>query len=177
MPASAPVPATAASDDMSELRAQVAALTAAVDRLSRSRSSSRSASRSGSPRQVRHSRPQLQTGVHMADGFPVGKQGSQAVKAAITPGSSIALGRLLFIRDPATTLSYLIDTGAAVSVIPPRVSDKPSPPSVVQLQAANGTPIRTFGERSLSLTLGLRRNFTWTFVVADVTSPILRQTS
>ncbi|XP_065186171.1 uncharacterized protein LOC135816994 [Sycon ciliatum] len=54
MPASAPVPATAASDDMSELRAQVAALTAAVDRLSRSRSSSRSASRSasrsGSPR-------------------------------------------------------------------------------------------------------------------------------
>jgi hypothetical protein len=41
------------------------------------------------------------------------------------------------------------------------------------LSAANGTTIPTYGWLSLSLYLGLRRNFTWRFVVTDVTHPLI----
>ena len=46
-------------------------------------------------------------------------------------------------------LSYLIDTGAEVSVLPPRSEDRDRSPIINrQLQTANGTAIRTFGQRS-----------------------------
>jgi hypothetical protein len=41
------------------------------------------------------------------------------------------------------------------------------------LCAANGTTIRTYGRLPLSLNLGLRREFTWRFVVADVTQSLI----
>ena len=41
------------------------------------------------------------------------------------------------------------------------------------LQAVNNTVITTYGTRSLTLDLGLRRTFRWVFVVADVKNPIL----
>ena len=41
------------------------------------------------------------------------------------------------------------------------------------LQAVNSTNIPTYGVRSLTLDLGLRRTFRWTFIVADVKKPIL----
>jgi hypothetical protein len=41
------------------------------------------------------------------------------------------------------------------------------------LCAANGTTIHTYGWLSLSLNLGLRRDFTWRFVVADVSQPLI----
>jgi hypothetical protein len=41
------------------------------------------------------------------------------------------------------------------------------------LCAANGTTIPTYGWLPLSLNLGLRRDFTWRFVVADVTQPLI----
>jgi hypothetical protein len=41
------------------------------------------------------------------------------------------------------------------------------------LYAANGNTIATYGWLSLSLNLGLRREFTWRFVVADVTQPLI----
>jgi hypothetical protein len=41
------------------------------------------------------------------------------------------------------------------------------------LRAANGTTIHTHGWLPLSLNLGLCREFTWRFVVADVTHPII----
>ena len=37
----------------------------------------------------------------------------------------------------------------------------------------NDTPITTYGKRSLTLNLGLRRNFQWIFLVADVKKPII----
>ena len=39
--------------------------------------------------------------------------------------------------------------------------------------AVNDTPITTYGKRSLTLNLGLRRNFQWIFLVADVQKPII----
>ncbi|KER25763.1 hypothetical protein T265_06864 [Opisthorchis viverrini] len=39
--------------------------------------------------------------------------------------------------------------------------------------AANGTSIKTYGEKLLTLDLGLRRQFPWVFTVADVKKPII----
>ena len=39
--------------------------------------------------------------------------------------------------------------------------------------AVNDTPITTYGKHSLTLNLGLRRNFQWIFLVADVQKPII----
>ncbi len=41
------------------------------------------------------------------------------------------------------------------------------------LQAVNQTDIATYGQRFLSLDLGLHRTFRWVFVIADVNQPIL----
>jgi hypothetical protein len=41
------------------------------------------------------------------------------------------------------------------------------------LCVTNGTTIHTYGWLPLSLNLGLSRDFTWRFVVADVTHPII----
>ena len=39
--------------------------------------------------------------------------------------------------------------------------------------AVNNTPITTYGQRSLTLNLGLRRAFSWVFIIAAVERPIL----
>ncbi|EZA58473.1 hypothetical protein X777_01172 [Ooceraea biroi] len=41
------------------------------------------------------------------------------------------------------------------------------------LFAANHTVIPTYGEKRITLDLGLRRKFVWTFIIADVVQPIL----
>ena len=80
--------------------------------------------------------------------------------------------RLFFVVDKGSRTRYLVDTGAEVSVIPP-------PPGMIgstsahQLKAANGSPIATYGQRSVTLNLGLRREFHWVFVIADVPFAIL----
>lgn len=45
--------------------------------------------------------------------------------------------------------------------------------STYQLYAANGTTINTYGTINLELDLGLRRNFPWRFVIADVQKAII----
>lgn len=79
----------------------------------------------------------------------------------------------LTITDRKSGMRFLIDTGANISVI-----SKPQRHSLIQdeqciLYAANGTKIKTYGEKTLSLNFGLRRNFVWNFVIADVTQPII----
>ena len=72
--------------------------------------------------------------------------------------------RLFYVYDPSTAIRFLVDTGAAVSVITP-AADKRCQQNLT-LQAANGTSIATYGKRSLTLDLGLRRSFQWVFIVA-----------
>nr|XP_012219343.1 PREDICTED: uncharacterized protein LOC105670401 [Linepithema humile] len=45
--------------------------------------------------------------------------------------------------------------------------------STYELSAANGTTIFTYGTETLQLNFGLRRAFSWRFVVADVSRPII----
>ena len=71
-------------------------------------------------------------------------------------------------------LLFLIDTGADVSVIPPsKLSKLQLQKFPLQLYAANGSEIKIFGTQLLELNLGLRRKFSWIFIVADATRPIL----
>lgn len=78
----------------------------------------------------------------------------------------------VYCRENA--LKFLVDCGADVSVIPPtrrqRLSGKCEN---YKLYAANGSEIETFGVKTLTLNLGLRRPYRWTFVIADVKQPIL----
>lgn len=80
--------------------------------------------------------------------------------------------RLLYVTDHTNSLSFLIDTGAEVSVLPASSTDRKCQQDF-SLCAVNNTSIATFGKRSLTVNLGLRRTFRWIFVVADVQKPII----
>ena len=79
---------------------------------------------------------------------------------------------LLHIRDNANSLTWLIDGGATLSLVPPTHDERTSGPTSNPLQAANGTSIASFGTRQMSISLGARQ-FEWEITVADVTSPII----
>ena len=76
-------------------------------------------------------------------------------------------------RDRHTKVRFLIDTGADLCVFPHLKLPKPRVKSNYELPAANGTTIATYGTITLSLDLGLRRQFTRRFVVADVSKSII----
>ena len=78
---------------------------------------------------------------------------------------------LLHIYDNRSGKYFLVDTGSALSIIPPNKSDLKRTDNR-HLIAANGTPIKTFGTRLMILTLGLQK-YTWRFIIADVTQPII----
>ena len=86
--------------------------------------------------------------------------------------SEIAKNRL-FIKDLSTGFHFLIDTGANVSVLPVRRTEKGKQKPTNHLYAANGSSIPSYGERSLVLNIGLRRPYRWNFVIAEVKRPIL----
>ena len=80
----------------------------------------------------------------------------------------------MFVHDKTSKTNFLIDTGACISLIPAKkFAHKNSIPDNPYLQAANGTPIKTFGERFLKINIGLRRDFIFPFVIADVKNAII----
>ncbi|GBO25985.1 hypothetical protein AVEN_213061-1 [Araneus ventricosus] len=73
---------------------------------------------------------------------------------------------------PDTNISFLVDTGSGVSLIPANTYQKRN--SLQQtLFAANSSTINVYGQKTLSLNFNLRRDFLWTFQIADVSIPIL----
>ena len=79
----------------------------------------------------------------------------------------------LFISDRVRKLRFLIDTGSDVCVVPRRLAPVRRERISYDLFVANGTPIATYGWHTLTLNIGLRRDFTWRFVVVDVQLPII----
>jgi hypothetical protein len=67
----------------------------------------------------------------------------------------------------------LVDTGSDLCVYPRRLVPRRKERANYDLCAANGTTTHTYGWLPFSLNLGVRRDFTWLFVVADVTHPII----
>lgn len=79
----------------------------------------------------------------------------------------------LFVTDKRTKIKFLVDTGSDVCVFPRSALKKRCVKSSYELTAANGSIISTYGCTELLLNLGLRRDFTWQFIVADVTRAII----
>ncbi|GBN40538.1 hypothetical protein AVEN_120928-1 [Araneus ventricosus] len=68
--------------------------------------------------------------------------------------------------------SFLVDTGSDVPLIPANTYRKRNS-SQQTLFAANTSTINVYGQKTLSLNFNLRRDFLWTFLIADESIPIL----
>ena len=102
---------------------------------------------------------------------PAVKRPGQPLAATDVSGPNIC--RLLHITDRVNKLNFLVDTGAEVSIIPPTRSDRLRKRESFTLSAINGTAIAMYGQRSLTLNLGLRCTFRWIFIIADINKPLL----
>jgi len=98
------------------------------------------------------------------------KHGRQSLVAASNCNNSTSR---LYVTDRLTKMSFLVDTGADFRVYPrSRLRERRAQTSY-EMFAANVTTNHTYGCISLRLVFGLGRDFSWRFVFADVTGPIL----
>ena len=89
--------------------------------------------------------------------------------------ANIALShsKLLYVADNRHKCKYLIDTGAAVSVLPKSCANGILDADSLPLVAANNSTINTYGNCKRVVDVGLKREYPWTFIVADVQQPII----
>ena len=89
--------------------------------------------------------------------------------------ANIALShsKLLYVADKGHKCRYLIDTGAAVSVLPKSCANRILDAGSLPLVAANNSTIHTYGNCKRVVDVGLKREYPWTFIVADVQQPII----
>ncbi|GFU76130.1 hypothetical protein TNCV_4120511 [Trichonephila clavipes] len=99
-----------------------------------------------------------------------GKPDSGRVEAA--DSSSGFTSRRLFIRDHNSGICFLVDSGSDASLI---VANKTGQkfPVIQTFRAANGTNINVYGRKSITVNFGLRRNFTYSFYVCNLSSAII----
>ena len=99
----------------------------------------------------------------------VGKRQGRRSIVAMSVGRT---GRLHLIRDSISGWRFLCNMGAQRSVLPAShldmVTDGHGPP----MEAANGSPIRTYGIRYIELCYGAHL-LGWDFVTAKVSVPLL----
>ena len=79
---------------------------------------------------------------------------------------------LFYVYEKFTNCRFLVDTGAEVSVLPASALDTHAAQQGPTLTAANGTRIRTYGNRTIPVHLsgGI---YKWSFIIADVARPLL----
>ena len=92
-------------------------------------------------------------------------------KTALTM-TSIKDSHLLHVKDLISNKFFLIDSGAEISIVKPTPSEKRSK-ARTQLISVDGSPISTYGNRTLDLCFGGVSKFRWIFVIADVKHNIL----
>lgn len=78
--------------------------------------------------------------------------------------------RRILIFDRTSNTKFLIDTGSDVSILPASIRDRSSitASAPFDLHAANGSKIKVYDKRFLTVDLGLRRRFNWRFLIGDV---------
>ena len=77
------------------------------------------------------------------------------------------------VRDSISGQRLLVDTGAMQSTFPPSQTDRShTTASTVALVAANGSPIKTYGIKTLEISI-LGQSYRWPFIIADVKMPLL----
>ena len=79
----------------------------------------------------------------------------------------------LFVIDNNSSLKFLIDTGAEVSVFPIKNFSGVKQKSKLVLTAANGTPIDTYGFKEFELDLGRGNLYKYPFILANIDTPII----
>ena len=98
-----------------------------------------------------------------------GKRQDRRSAVAMSVGQT---GRLLFVQDTISGRRFMCDTGAQISVLPASRLDILSGGHGPSMEAANGSPIRTYGTRYVEICLNGQR-LGWDFVTANVTVPLL----
>ena len=93
--------------------------------------------------------------------------------SAEAPFPRLSPSKLLYVADKHNKCNYLIDTGVAVSVLPKSCANRTSDTACLPLVAANNTTINTYGNCRRVVDVGLKRDYAWTFIVADVKQPII----
>ena len=79
----------------------------------------------------------------------------------------------LLVNDNHSGRTFLIDTGAQVSLLPATAHARRHPsPTAPKLVAANGSSIASYGTQQTHVQLG-KRKFTVKFIIANVRRPIL----
>ncbi|UYV69834.1 hypothetical protein LAZ67_7000922, partial [Cordylochernes scorpioides] len=154
--------------ELASLRAEISALKIDLnkkeERISRSRSRSSSSSRKSSPNSYRKYNP---NGSWCWYHFRF----KHHARKCISPCTFNKKAKNQ--QENSNNNHFLLDTGAEISVLPPRPEDRRRGPTKFTLTAANNSPIKTYGERFLNLDLGLRRDFKWRFIIADTNKAIL----
>jgi len=74
----------------------------------------------------------------------------------------------LFVKNKVSKQQCLVDTGSELCVFPHKFLLGRRERTDYTLYAANWTSIPTYVWTTRNLNLGLRRHFTWRFVIADV---------
>lgn len=105
---------------------------------------------------------------HLQD---TGKITGQSVGTAVAAGHSH--NRLPFVFDYNTKLKFLINTDTKVSAIPHESDKRNLQKAHFFLQAASGTKISIYGQKLLTLSLGLGGVFPFLFTIADVEQPTI----
>lgn len=99
-----------------------------------------------------------------------GKRDQQYVKPADDDGIG---SRLIFVTDKTTLTSFLVDTGADISVYPCSKVRQSTNKCEYELFADNGTRISMYRTIAVTHNMCLRRAFIWRFVIAEVQSAII----
>ena len=86
---------------------------------------------------------------------------------------SLSPSKLLYVADKHNKCNYLIDMGAAVSVLPKSYANRTSDAACLPLVAANNTTMNSYGNCRHVVDVGLKRDYAWPFIVADVKQPII----
>lgn len=94
----------------------------------------------------------------------------------VTSVPSHHICHLLYIIDCKSGLCFLVDTGAEVSIIPSSVADHNHHKNNLNIQAINNTLIVTWGNRWLTLNIGLCHAFQLIFIIADNKNPTIGAT-
>jgi hypothetical protein len=101
------------------------------------------------------------------------QQGNPAQPASAAAHVCVTTTGRIFVTDKSSKQRFLIDTGSDLCEFPHKLVPRRRECVSYDLCVSNGTTIPTYGWLPLSLNLGLRRDFTWRFVVADVTHPLI----
>ena len=81
--------------------------------------------------------------------------------------------KLLYVDDKRNKCRYLINTGTAVRVLPKSCPNRTTDTVSLPLVAANNITINTYGTSKRIVDVGLKREYAWTFIIADIKQRII----